>query len=325
MSDIRNRLGMRYDDLVVEQLRQASLRVEERGSSFFRPRAPQLDPRLVESDRSFNPQIRQHILSTLYGFWGKRYAVPETWSTVWVAGSALSWQWSDAGEGDLDVLIGVGMDAFRRANPRFAAFDEDMVASHFNNEFRNELTPYVAKSVPGFDMTFYVNPRAEDIRSIRPYAAYNLSADEWTVQPMDIPADWDPESTMPKAWWDAINAEVAQAVQIAGELSALRERLPRTESLSGTDVNTLNRMRYLLDQAVRLFDDIHTGRRNAFTRDGGGYTSYWNFRWQAHKRAGTVPLLHMLKDISRQATVRDIAGSASALADAIRAVHWRTQ
>jgi hypothetical protein len=45
-----------------------------------------------------------------------------------------------------------------------------------------------------------------------------------------------------------------------------------------------------------LFDDIHAARRLAFSSTGQGYSDFYNYRWQAGKKYGTVPALRQMHE-----------------------------
>ena len=51
-----------------------------------------------------------------------------------------------------------------------------------------------------------------------------------------------------------------------------------------------------LMQGSALFDDIHHARRFAFSPTGQGYSDYYNYRWQAGKKYGTVPTLRKMSE-----------------------------
>jgi hypothetical protein len=45
-----------------------------------------------------------------------------------------------------------------------------------------------------------------------------------------------------------------------------------------------------------LFEDIHQSRKLAFGEFGKGYDDFYNYRWQAGKKYGTVPALRQMHD-----------------------------
>src|SRR5881227_3059425 len=75
-------------------------------SGYFSAPSNVLDPRLFDGDE-IRHEVRVWIINTLYDYWRQHYRLPIAWSTVWLAGSGISYQWQAArGNGDLDVLIG---------------------------------------------------------------------------------------------------------------------------------------------------------------------------------------------------------------------------
>jgi hypothetical protein len=63
-------------------------------------------------------------------------------------------------------------------------------------------------------------------------------------------------------------------------------------------VNAERALKLAVDQAAALFEDIHQGRKYAFSESGSGYLDYNNYRWQAGKEAGIVQALAKLKEIA---------------------------
>lgn len=298
------RLGTPYEQALFSRVQGADLGVtaSSSNSGYYNKPADSLDPNLIGPDGKLLPAVRSTVLGLLYTFWDPRYNDPHAWSTVWIAGSALSWQWAERGLGDLDTLIGVNMILFKERNPQFAGWTEEQIADHFNNEFRHELDPLTAEFPIGgesFEITFYVNPGAQDIRDINPYAAFNLTVNEWTVNPITVPLDWDPTTYFPQEWWDDLNAEISEAASLAAEATALRERFVQAEGPER--VNLAAQMRTVVDRGSSLFDSIHSGRKNAFSATGAGYFDFYNLRWQAHKHAGTIKALHSLKSTQVEA------------------------
>lgn len=268
------------------------------GSGYFSTPQPGLDPRLFVGT-TFKPEVREWVLHTLYNFWRKKFRRPESWSTVWAAGSGISYQWAaDRGNGDLDILIGVDFPEFYAANQSYVGLSESEVADIFNSQFHAELWPQTAHW-NGFEVTFYVNDGATDIRSINPYAAYDITHNRWTVKPPQLPQN--PRSLYPSEYWKAVDAEQAQAKSLVGRYSTLQQQRASLPVGSPGWTNSVAAMRLVTDQAKALFDSIHLGRKNAFGPGGSGYGDYYNFRWQAHKEAGTVEALRSLSGLSDDA------------------------
>jgi hypothetical protein len=292
--------------------------------------APQaiLDPTLFEGDHLI-PLIRMTLLDTLGGFWHERYNRWEHWATVWLAGSGISYQWagdradSDMGVGDLDVLIGVNSLAFKASNPYFAAWGEIDIDNMLTDELRQGLWPRTANANlngKNFEITWFVNQRAEDIRTIHPYAAYNVSTDEWTSRPPELPAD--PMALYSAAWYAAARHDTAAAEALVDKFNLIKKGADR---LGGSFLPGV------IAQARSLFSDIHTGRRDAFGPSGLGYGDWANFRWQSAKQSGAIGALKKIVEVGDIDQQREdlrlyggpVASSDEALRAALAAVSRR--
>lgn len=271
-------------------------------AGWFAKPSEDLDPRVVDPDTGkLRRDLRVSLIGILDDFWGTRYRDHRSWSTLWLAGSALAWQWEGRGEPDLDMLIGVNVSKFRQANPEWGKVPEHDLAAHFNGEFDRDLEPHTSNLFGGWEVTWYVNPGGSDIRDINPYAAYDLTHDEWTVEPVEVDANWDPSTMIEPSWWRPVKEEIEKARGLARAIYEARSDLQRP----ATDPRRLNALVTIQNavlEAERLFVDIHAGRRNAFSKGGKGYYDYFNFRWQAHKRYGTIKILHTLKQLRGQAS-----------------------
>lgn len=299
---MRGRMGTRYE--FIEDFARP-IDPDPGASNFFSAPQEEHDPRLFEPHSDMvKEEIRFELLNALYSFWEMKYNAPREWSTAWIAGSALGSQWSTSkdGKGDLDVLIGVDMTNFFRHNPRLKAFPEKVIASHMNDEFREELWPAMEDYRGQFEVTFYVNPKTgTDIRNINPYAAYNLTTAEWDVRPVDLPVDWS-EEHIPEDWKRAINAEIERAREIIGRYNAAARAIATAPS-GPARTNLAAQLGQIVEQASALFDDIHAERRMAFQGrfgvKGAGFLDYYNYRWQMHKRAGTSKDLIAIRKVGK--------------------------
>lgn len=172
---------------------------------------------------------------------------------------------------DLDTLIGVEYKGLVAANPQFAGMSPKMVSAHLNAELREHCNledVYLhvpAKDVPEWEWaddphgdtvmvgpwssTFYVNPNSYDIRAIKPYAAYNLSDDEWAVRPVSEPTG---HQFGPTEWY--YFEGVAQ--QVKGALA-----LPEPARTN---------------RCKRIWEHIHSSRSGAFGPHGQGVFDYRN-------------------------------------------------
>lgn len=260
-------------------------------TSYFSAPSPTLDPKLFEG-RSLRPWVLQGINNLLHDFLGQSYRHSELWAHPWLAGSGVSYQWSAARQpGDLDCLVGVDYEQFRKANPEFRGLSDKEISATINEFFRSGLQPKTA-NWNGYELTFYVNPGATDIRAIKPYAAYDLKFDEWTVYP-------NPTQTAPSnmAWDIVADNDERQAKQIHTRYTtALNEiQMSRNDAMRR---NAEVRLRDAQIQGEALYEEIHGGRREAFSATGAGYEDFHNYRWQAGKRSGAVDVLRGLQDAS---------------------------
>ena len=262
--------------------------------AYFSPPAEVMNPVLFEDDGSFKQDVRQELLTLLDDFWSHRYNRWQEWATVWIAGSAVTSQWKREGLGDLDILIGVDFEKFLLWHPMYRFYSEESLAQAFNREFKEELWPET-ENLFGHEVTWYVNPGAADIRAINPYAAYNLTADEWTVPPPDLPENWSYES-FPVEWRLAAEDDYERVSSLHDRWAKAREALLH---LSGPRRVTAEAEAGRLErEAQSVWDEIHGGRRNAFNQGlfrGAGFFDFANFRWQAGKTLGTIALLQEMR------------------------------
>lgn len=282
---------------------------ESRGASgyFSRP-ASGLDPRLFNGHGQVYELVRQQILGTLYRHWTPLYTGAQDWSTVWIAGSGASHQFAaDRGDGDLDILIGVDWERFFADNPAFANLTPQEAADLVNAELKAHLWPKTSRTLISgypFEMTFYINPLGEHIEDIGAYAAYNLTADRWDIEPPDLPQD--PRTLFTDTDWQAADEDrrTAAALRDATDraLAAARRSRPGTPAWA----DAISELRRTASRAAAFFDDIHLGRHAAFAPGGRGFLDPANFRWQSAKLSGVAQELAQIKrlDVELTATQR---------------------
>ncbi len=258
-------------------------------SSFFSEYEDHLDPKLFgQGSVVLRGTVRAELLSHLYAVLDRHFKGARSWSRAWIAGSGVSFQWSAARDpGDLDVLVGVRYEIFRHQNPDYRQLSDVEISRQINEIFRQELQPQT-EDWHGFEVTFYVNPNSWDITQIKPYAAYSLTDNEWTVTPRAerpaIPAEWETQA--------ADTARMAQLV--------IRRYSDAHTHLMNAPHDTARRnaeqaMKGTLAQASAMFDQVHEGRKMAFGPMGQGYGDRHNFLWQAGKRDGWLPALKEMK------------------------------
>lgn len=267
----------------------------------FTPPTPGLDPNLFEGDRLL-PAVRSWVTDTGYRFLNTHYKGAHNWATIWIAGSGASHQWSaDRSPRDLDILVGVKMLSFKRHNPEYKGVDDTTIARLVTQTFRTlaEQTANQQIGTATYEVTWYVNPGAADIRDIHPYAAYDVTHDTWTVRPPDLPPDWGTRY-FPQEWWQQVGREKRHAHEIVSNFLANRAHYLSTKD-PAMRVNAAQGMQYNAAMAETFFTDLHSNRRAAFGPEGRGYSDWNNFRWQAHKRFGTVQAMHALAALKEEA------------------------
>lgn len=257
-------------------------------TSYFSAPSENLDPNLFDG-MHLKGWVRNGLLQVFFGFMNDQYRQPETWTTVWIAGSAVSYQWSAARTpGDLDVLVGVNYIDFRRAHPEYSGLTDIEVSRMLNEEFRNYLQPEM-QDWNGFEVTFYVNPGATDIKTINPYAAYDLTHNEWTVVPEKTGA---PHNAV---WEEIAKRDHATANTIVQRYSSAMTEVQAAQN-DAARRNAEARLESSLIQANSLYNEIHETRKLAFSKTGKGYGDFYNYRWQAGKKYGTVPALRKMSE-----------------------------
>lgn len=255
--------------------------------------ATSLDPELFTGER-LRSSIRLDLLGMLNGFFSTQYANHERWLRAWIAGSGVSYRWHAAHDmRDLDVLLGVDFVAFRNANPGFRQLSNAEIASHLNDGLRGGLWPHTAAWHGQYEVTWYVNPRSWDITAIKPYAAYDLMQDGWTVPPSAEAPRVDPQ------WATSAAMYQSRATTIVDRYSqSLTDLQWATNPAHRVDAE--RRFNMSVDQAVSLFDTVHAGRKLAFSGTGRGYDDWGNYLWQMGKKAGWIPALRQIKDYHQQ-------------------------
>jgi hypothetical protein len=257
--------------------------------------APSLDPELFTGTR-LKAGVRMDLLSMLTGYMSSQYQNHEQWLRAWIAGSGVSYRWHAAPDlKDLDILLGVQFVSFRNANPGYLQLGNAEIAQHLNEGMRTDLWPYTARWREQYEVTWYVNPGSWDITAIKPYAAYDLVDDGWTVPPTPNAPRVDPQ------WEVAAGMYSMRASTIVDRYSkSLTELQGATNPASRA--NAERQFRMSVEQAVNLFDTVHAGRHVAFSGTGEGYDDWGNYLWQMGKKAGWIPALRQIKEYHQRAT-----------------------
>lgn len=252
-----------------------------------------LDPDLFDGDR-MKPDVRLGILGLIQGYLAPRFQNVQGWLRAWMAGSGASYRWHAALDmRDLDILMGIDFIAFRRANPGYSGVSNAEIASHLNDMLRRELWPATERWRDQYEMTFYAL-ETPDIRTIRPYAAYDLNDDDWTVHPVKTTRAADPQWDLYATLYHerAVRA-VDEYGQALGEVHAATNPAHR--------INAEARFQHAVRNASELYEAVHRRRGVGFAPTGEGYDDLGNYLWQQGKAAGWVPALRQIHDYRRAA------------------------
>lgn len=261
-------------------------------TSYFSTPAAGLDPRLFQNGK-LRPNVRSAILRILTGHVDRKFTGSSGWMHVWLAGSGVSYQWSAQRDpGDLDCLVGVDFVQFREANPSYRGLSDREISKLFNEGFYKELQPSVERFLGSFELTFYVNVKS-NILDMKPYAAYSLTEDAWTVAPAAAAPQVNPQ------WEVNVDKDRVNAINIMSKYLTAKNRLEQATN-DAVKANARSEMRISQAQAINLYNEIHELRGEAFTEAGEGYTDYNNYRWQAGKRTGVVQALRHIKEAAEQ-------------------------
>lgn len=257
-------------------------------TSYFSTPAAGLDPRLFKHGK-LQPNVRNSILQALFNHLNGKFIGAQSWTHAWLAGSGVSYQWAAHRDpGDLDCLVGVDFIRFREANPNYRGLSDKEISKVFNEGFYSELQPTVERFLGSFELTFYVNVES-NILDIKPYAAYSLTDDAWTVAPSPNAPEVNPQ------WEVAAEQDRMKAVDILNRYLAAKSKYMQASN-DAIKSNSRAEMKIAQSQAINLFEEIHTQRSEAFSPTGGGYTDFHNYRWQAGKKLGVIQALRHLKD-----------------------------
>jgi len=261
--------------------------LEPTETSYFNKPSVGLDPRLFR-DGNLQGSVRSAVLQLLFNNLNGKYIGAESWSHVWLAGSGVSYQWAaNRDPGDLDCLIGIDYPRFRQSNTRFIGLSNSEIASMLNENFREDLHPITDRFLGTFELTFYVNVRS-DIKEIKPYAAYSVTDDDWTVAP-----NMDAVQSNP-AWLNAVENDRLAAISILSKYVTAKNKYEQASN-DAIKANARSEMRMAMSQGSTLYESVHSARSEAFSPAGEGYSDFSNYRWQAGKQSGVIQSLRSLK------------------------------
>jgi hypothetical protein len=228
----------------------------------------------------------------------------DDWLHLWITGSSISYQWNaDRGPGDLDVMVGIEFTKFQADNPAFGAWSAQDLSSWLNQKMFTELWPQMAGTKFGsksFEVTYYYNTTvSDDINVIKPYAAYDLLDDKWVVKPPDLPTN--PGLLYDKSWYDAADRDTLGAKEIVFKYQTAMRDMEASAPGTPDWHNSGARLHTSLAQAAEMYHGIHTGRKEAFSEQGTGYSDWHNFRYQRSKSSGTLDALKAIADVGSAA------------------------
>jgi hypothetical protein len=273
----------------------------------FAPSQHSLDPDLFDPDEKMWPWIRGSLMDILEAFWRPRYGDWRPWTRIYLAGSLASYWHATL---DFDTLVGVDTHRLVRDHPEFGGMSDPEICNHLTHEFITELDPLlkdwsfppepnlhrvmhrlggpdptdVYKSVPmtvvtglgPMEMTWYVNPSAYDIRVIKPYAAYDVTNQRWAVHPDKMSKTWGAHA-LGNSFWERV-ADVADSIKAALKLSE-----PARTS-----------------ECLRIYDQVHTERGQAFSPAGRGVTDPRSLQWIVLNRWGLLGPLEVAAHPGRE-------------------------
>lgn len=269
-----------------------SMPLPKGASGYFSKPQLILDPNLFEGTQLL-PNVRQKLLDLFFDHMATMSVNPHSWTMLWLAGSGISYQWhADRGNGDLDVLLGIDYTKFVTDNPEFQYYSRHEIAEKMDAMLKQHLWPKTAHTVFGnqvYEVTYYLNPDTENfddsIKNIHPYAAYNLTEDHWTIEPMTpeeygkpFPADFERQADANKEHAERL---VNRYNYLQTQLSSVSPNSPQAHNLKGSKL-------LLVHFIKSMFDTIHLGRRQAFSDIGEGYGDFYNYQWQRAKQDGII-------------------------------------
>jgi hypothetical protein len=239
-----------------------------------------LDPDIFTPAEQMRPEVRDWCLSEVNDFWQPRYGSWWEWAKVYLAGSTASYWWT--GDNDFDLLVGVSnhlmaQTARRAQRPGYlvegptrllglSTLSQPDLCAHFNEEFKEDFNRE-SVDVPGHDelysLTLYANPYSYDIRNIKPYAAYCISDNLWSVHPAKLPKGFSAKR-LPRSFWES----VAQMADHIRDVVA--------EGPEGTE------------RAAELLEQLHHGRQLAYSGIGSGVFDQRQIMWLALERLGVL-------------------------------------
>jgi hypothetical protein len=177
---------------------------------------------------------------------------------------------------------------FRKANIDYAGLSDKEIADQLNEQFHDELQS-TTENWNGYELTFYALTN-EDIRTIKPYAAYDLKYGEWVVTP-------DPNQAPPSnpEWDNVVTNDSTTAANIESKFTTSMQDIKYSRN-DAIRRNAENNLTMAAAQGNALYNEIHNNRSMAFSNEGEGYSDFHNYRWQAGKRSGAIQSLRKVRE-----------------------------
>lgn len=275
----------------------APVDVQESSTSYFSQPSEGLDPSLFDGEH-LRPHVRDWIIDTVHDFLDDHFLGSRLWARIWIAGSGVSYQWSaDRDPADLDLMLGIDYVPFRQYNQTYAGMSDAEIARDINVLMYSQLYPDidgVSFGGTNFEVTVYANLGVhagdDGVKFIHPYAAYDVTGDQWTVRP-----ERHPRVSVHPSWNITVESDRVRGEKIVRSYGdALRQ--VRGAQNPAHRVNAERTLNLTLEAARGLYDEIHAGRKAAFGPAGHGYADFHNYRWQAGKSTGVVQAMKRMKD-----------------------------
>ena len=263
-----------------------------------------LDPALFDGER-LKSEVRTTIVNSLDDWLVEiSLAGASRWLHLWITGSSISYQWNaDRGPGDLDVMVGIEFQKFLADNSSFDGWSAQDLSEWLNQRLFTELWPKMAATKFGgkpFEVTYYYNTTVEDdIKVIKPYAALDLLTGEWVVRPPNLPDN--PGLLYDKSWYDAADRDTLGAKEIVFRYQSAIADMDASAPGTPNWHNAGAHLHTSLAQAAEMYHGIHTGRKEAFSEQGTGYSDWHNFRYQRAKSSGSLDALKAIADVGSAA------------------------
>lgn len=261
-------------------------------SSYESTPEKEYDPMLFLGDK-LHGYVRDTLLAIVLNFLKTRYQNPEEWTTVFLAGSGVSHRWRAEREpADLDCLLTLNYNLFRQSNARFSGFSNQEIANQINSEIKTELHPKLLNYLGKYDITVFA-VKEDNLKNIKPYAAYSVTDNEWLVEPSMDELVQNPD------WEHVVDSDLLNTRTLMERYSNhLYSLLSANNDVARRNAEV--HLVHTLEQAEAMYNTIHESRSQAFSSAGEGYLDFNNYRWQRGKKTGAIGTLKTLANLSKK-------------------------